>query len=198
MINKIQHKELVRVAIFGVLSVIFAVLSVVGLVNNGNGAVERYNTLIAVDKAGGDVETALNDLRSYIYSHMNTEIGGSNSIYPPIQLSGTYDRLIKAEETRVNSANDSLYSEAQGYCEKNSSQGFSGRNRLGCINQYIDDNGAKSVIIDDTFYKYDFVAPRWSPDLAGFSILTLLVFSTATVFNLLMYFRTKHLVHIGN
>jgi len=198
MISKIQHSELVRVLIFGALSIVFAILSVVGLVNNGNGAVERYNTLISVDKAGGDVGTALNDLRSFIYSHMNTEIGGTNSIYPPIQLSGTYSRLIKLEEARVNSANDNLYSEAQGYCEKNSSQGFSGRNRLDCINKYIDDNGAKSVTIDDSFYKYDFVAPRWSPDLAGLSLLALILTGSITIFNLLMYFRTKHFVHIGN
>jgi len=198
MLSRIQHKELSKVAVFGAVAVLSAFLFVVGLVSNGNGAVERYNTLIAVDKAGGDVETALNDLRSYIYGHMNTEIGGENSIYPPIQLSGTYDRLVAAEQERVDSANDNLYAEAQAYCEATSPQGFSGSNRLSCINKYIDDNGAEIQQIDDSFYKYDFVAPRWSPDLAGFSLVGLIVFGLLALFHLFLYLRTKHIVHIGN
>ncbi len=198
MKNRTLHKELIKSLVFGLLSAIFATTFVVGLVRNSNGAVERYNTLIAVDKAGGDVETALNDLRSYIYGHMNTEIGGPNSIYPPIQLSGTYDRLVANEKTRVDNANDNLYKEAQVYCEKNSPHGFSGRNRIDCINAYIDKNGAKVASIDDSLYKYDFVAPRWSPDVAGLSLLALIVSGTATTFNLFMYLRTKHFVNLSN
>jgi hypothetical protein len=198
MFSRIRHPELVKVAIFGLLSLMFAFLFISGLVKNGNGAVERYETLIAVDKAGGDVEDALNELRGYIYSHMNTEIGGPNSIYPPIQLSGTYERLVAAEQARVEQANANLYSEAQAYCEKTSSQGFSGSNRLACINKYIDDNGAKVQDIDDSLYKYDFVAPRWSPDLAGYSLIGLLVFTVLTLFYLFLYLRTKHMVHYSN
>lgn len=198
MLKLIKHHELAKAAVFGLLSGVFVFFFVLGLVNNGNGAVERYDTLIAVDKAGGDVNIALDDLRTFIYGHMNTEIGGTHSIYPPIQLSGTYERLVSAEETRVESINDNLYAEAQSYCERTSPEGFSGRNRLQCINKYIDDKGAKVFAIDDSFYKYDFVAPRWSPDLAGFSLLAFIVSAVLTLFNLFMYIRTKHIVHMGN
>ena len=125
---------------------------------------------------------------------MNTEIGGPNGIYPPIQLKGTYDRLVAAEEARVKAANDNLYSEAQAFCEQTGNQGFSGGNRLDCINEYIDKNGAKPQEIDGSLYKYDFVAPRWSPDLAGFSLIAAILFSVLTFFYVVMYFRMKHLV----
>ncbi len=127
--NAHQHERRIRrhAIISVVLLIVFTSLSVVGLINNSNGAVDRYNKLIAADQSGGDVAVALNELREYIYAHMNTEVGGPNGFYPPIQLNGTYQRLVAAEETRVREANDNLYTEAQEYCETAISSGFSGR-----------------------------------------------------------------------
>ena len=193
-----ERRDIAKVGIFGGLTAVSGALFVVGMVQNGDGAVERYNALKAADEAGGDVSETLNDLRSFIYTHMNTEIGGENGIYPPIQLSGTYDRLLAAEEKRVKDINDNLYSEAQAYCEANGNQGFSGRNRIDCINGYIDQNGAKPREIESSLYKYDFVAPRWSPDLAGFSLLASILFGLITVLSLISYLRTRHFVHLAN
>lgn len=201
MTNKntnVEKRLIWRISIFSIATIICAGLFVFGLIQNGNESVRRYNSLIAVDSAGGDVQTALDELRSYIYAHMNTEIGGPNGIYPPIQLKGTYERLVEKEKERVDAINASLYSEAQKYCEKNGSQGFSGRNRLDCIRSYVDKNGAEAQPIDDSFYKYDFVSPRWSPDLAGFSLIALIVCGLGLVYSIVMYFRTRHLVHSGN
>ena len=184
--------------VFGGASVLFGILFMFGLARNGHGAVARYNTLIAADQAGGDVQKALNDLRGHIYKHMNSEIGGPNGIYPPIQLNGTYTRLVEAEQKRVEEVNGSLYQKAQQYCEENGSQGFSGRNRLDCINTYVDQNGTKPQKIDEALYKYDFAAPRWSPDLAGFSLILLLLCLAVTITQLGMYLHTKHLVRIAN
>jgi len=196
--HRSDHRYVRKVAVFGGLTVIFGLLFMYGLANNGRGAVNRYNALIATDQAGGDVQKALNDLRGYIYKHMNSEIGGPNGIYPPIQLNGTYTRLVDAEQKRVEDVNGSLYQKAQQYCEENGSQGFSGRNRLDCINAYIDQNGAKPQKIDDSLYKYDFVAPRWSADLAGFSMLCMLAFLFITLTQFFMYLHTRHLVRVGN
>ncbi len=192
-----RNNDIIRLGVFGGLTLSSAALFVTGMISNGNGAVGRYNTLKAADEAGGDVNAALNDLRSYIYSHMNTEIGGDNGIYPPIQLSGTYGRLVAAEEKRVKDINDNLYTEAQAYCEATGNQGFSGRNRLDCINAYIDQNGAKPQEIQDAFYKYDFVAPRWSPDMAGFSLLGLIIFGCITLISLLAHLRTRRFIHLS-
>jgi hypothetical protein len=189
MSKRQQTNDLVRIGVFGGLTIASGALFVTGMISNGNGAVERFNALKAADAAGGDVDKALNELRSYIYSHMNTEIGGDNGIYPPIQLSGTYGRLVAAEEQRVKDKNDSLYTEAQSFCEANGNQGFSGRNRLECINGYIDQNGAKPITIEDSLYKYDFVA--------GFSLISLMIFGAITAILVLGYLRTKRFVHIS-
>jgi len=196
--HRTDHRSIARVAIFSASSIGSAGLFVLGMIRNGNGAVQKYEALLAADAAGGDVDAALTDLRGYIYAHMNTEIGGPNGIYPPIQLSGTFSRLTAAEEQRVKEANDNLYAEAQSYCEATGNQGFSGRNRLDCINEYIDKNGAKPREIEDAFYKYDFVAPMWSPDLAGFSFIGLIIFGLMTFFSLIGFLRTRHFVCAAN
>lgn len=196
--HRSDRKTLIKVGAFGALSITSGALYVVGMIQNGNGAVKRFEALKAADQSGADVTSALNELRSYIYSHMNTEIGGPNGIYPPIQLSGTYQRLVEAEQKRVKDINDQLYTEAQAYCEANGNQGFSGRNRVECQEKYVDENGAKPQEIQEAFYKYDFVAPRWSPDLAGFSLLATIIFSLVTVIYLVQYFRTKHFVNLAN
>ncbi len=196
--HRSDRRSIIKIGVFAGASALSGALFVIGMIRNGNGAVERYEALQATDKAGGDVASALNELREYIYAHMNTEIGGPNGIYPPIQLNGTYERLVKAEEARVKDINDSLYTKAQEYCEANGNKGFSGRNRLDCINGYIDTNGAKVQEIDGSLYKYDFVAPRWSPDLAGFSLTALVLFGSIATVQLALYLRTKHFVHMAN
>ena len=196
--KNLQKRAFIRMIIFGCVTILFTVLSFVGLMQNSQGAVDRFETLKAVDKAGGDVEGALNDLRTYIYSHMNTQIGSELGINPPIQLSGTYDRLVAAEQARVSRINESLDSKAIAYCEAQNPDGFSGRYRIECVESYKVKNGAEQKVIEDDFYKFDFVPPRWSPDLAGFSIL-LAIFSGLIFFiDLILYFRTRHMVHMAN
>ena len=186
-----------RLYVFGFLTIASAGSFVYGLVKNSQGSVELYDKLIATDAAGGDVELALNQLREYIYSHMNSEVGGPNGIYPPIQLKGTYERLVASEAARVEDANSTLYTEAQQYCEANGNQGFSGRNRLDCIDSYIDQNGVKPQEIQDSLYKFNFVAPQWSPDLAGFSMISMILFAVITLILTASHVRTKHLLHMS-
>ena len=194
----LQQRALLRIAVFGVVTVFFVTLSILGLISNSNGAKKRYDALIAVDQAGGDVETSLKELRTFIYSHMNTQIGSELGVKPPIQLKGTYERLVALEEEKALKSNDALYAEAQAYCESTQPSGFSGRNRLDCITTYIDTHGVKvePKVIEDDFYKFDFVPPRWSPDVAGFSILLASVFGVVFAIDLILYYKTKNNVNM--
>jgi hypothetical protein len=193
----LQQRALLRVVVFGIVTVFFVTLSIFGLIANSNGAKERYDALIAVDQAGGDVEKSLNELRSYIYSHMNTQIGSELGVKPPIQLKGTYERLVAQEEEKAIESND-LYAEAQSYCESTQPGGFSGRNRLDCITAYVDENGVvtEAKKIEEDLYKFDFVPPRWSPDLAGFSIILATIFGITFLIDLILYFKTKRTVNM--
>ena len=67
-----------------------------------------------------------------------------------------------------------LYNQAQTYCEGLNSTDFSGHNRVPCIEQYVQSHGGTSqpaANIPDALYKFAFVTPVWSPDLAGWSIV---------------------------
>lgn len=137
-------------------------------------ALELRDHVLEVDKSNGDIETALKELREYTYSHMNTQLSSTTGVYPPIQLKYRYDRLVAEEQKRVQGDNAELYTAAQQDCEKRFPGGFSGSNRLPCIQEYINTHGkpdAKPRTIPEGLYKFDFVSPIWSPDLAGWSLV---------------------------
>ena len=169
-------RHLVTVWGFLGVAVIRGVIRMSGYVNNRRQAKLLYEELIAVDKAGGDVEKALHDLRSYMYAHMNTTIGGPTGVKPPIQLNGTYERLVAAEKARVAAAkatNATLYNTAQQECEKKIPTGLSGRGRVACIEEYVTTHAQPETEtpVPTALYQYDFASPVWSMDTAGTGLL---------------------------
>ncbi len=142
-------------------------------------ALELRDHLLQVDKENGDIEASLKQLREFTYGHMNADLaGGQGSAYPPIQLKYRYERLVSTEKQRVEAANGQLYTAAQVYCERVMP---SGRpiNRVPCIQDYITSHNPQvAVAIPDAQYKFDFVSPAWSPDLAGWSLLVSIVLGT--------------------
>jgi hypothetical protein len=67
-----------------------------------------------------------------------------------------------------------LYTDAQHYCEQQDPTDFSGHNRVPCIEQYVAARTPDAVqlpAIPDGLYKFSFVTPTWSPDLAGWSLV---------------------------
>ena len=153
-------------------AVIFGVISVLSLRNNNVTTLKLRDKVIAADKANGDVDGALKSLREYIFAHMNTDLSsGPGAIKPPIQLKYRYERLVAAENERVGKENDQIYTDAQKECEKKFPAGFSGSGRIPCIKDYIASHGIVEEEIPDSLYKFDFVSPRWSPDLAGWSLI---------------------------
>ena len=160
--------------------------------------IKLRNAVVLADKKDGDVEKALQNLRKHIYSHMNTNLAsGPTAIRPPIQLKYSYERLVKAEQTRVSKANASVYAAAQEVCEKRVSASFSGGPRTSCIADYVAKHGVKTKSIPDTLYKFDFVSPRWSPDLAGWGFIAtaILLFLSLLRFGLERWARSVLQAH---
>ncbi len=153
-------------------ALISGLVAVLALRQNNLTMITLRAKVVEVDKNNGDIETALRNLREYVYSHMNTNLSsGHNAIKPPIQLKYRYDRLVSAEKQRVNEANAKIYTDAQAYCEKAVPDGLSGRGRVPCIQEYVSSHGIKEQPVLDALYKFDFVSPTWSPDLAGFTLV---------------------------
>ncbi|HEY5549731.1 MAG TPA: hypothetical protein VIK37_00790 [Candidatus Saccharimonadales bacterium] len=165
--------------VFLILFVASALLSVYALRQNNLTMVKLRDKVYEVDKNGGDVNAALNDLRQYVYSHMNTNLSsGNNAIKPPIQLRYTYERLVTEAEKEANDID--LYTEAANYCQERipASVSISGRSRISCVQDYIlSHGGQRAEKIPTALYQFDFVSPSWSPDFAGWSlILTAVLF----------------------
>lgn len=162
-----------RVTLWHLLLVfgVSATVSVFALRQNNLTMVELREAVYQADKNSGDVEGALQKLRSHVHTHMNTSLtGGDNAVYPPIQLKYTYQRLKEAEKSRVQQDSGRIYTDAQTYCEDVNANDFSGRNRIPCIEKYVAEHSAKERQIPDALYKFDFISPRWSFDLAGVSL----------------------------
>lgn len=170
-----------------------ALIFILAYRQNNVTSLQLRDKLLQVDKDNGDTEAALRELREYTYAHMNAELtGGTNNIYPPIQLKYRYERLVQIEKERVNQANSKLYNEAQAHCERTLPTGVS-RNRVPCIEAYVtNQNGQKEKSIPDALYKFNFVSPPWSPDLAGWSLVATLLFAVALVARWLTELWLKH------
>jgi hypothetical protein len=171
-----------------VLTLILGTICIFSLRHNNQQMIQLRDAVYAADKNNGDVEAALRNLRAYVYGHMNTSLSsGANAVYPPIQLKYTYERLQAAQQAKLQQTNGSLYNDAQHYCEQQDSVDFSGHNRVPCIESYVLSHGAQLAPIPDALYKFDFTAAKWSPDLAGWSllaaILCALVFLASVVYH---------------
>lgn len=155
-----------------VLFLVVAAVAVFALRQNNLKMVELRQAVYVADEKNGDVEGALQDLRAFVYSHMNTDLStGAEAVYPPIQLKYTFQRLQEAAKAKNQQDNAAVYTAAQAYCEQQNPTDFSGRNRVPCIEQYVSQHGgSQPKSVPDAMYKFDFVSPSWSPDLAGFSV----------------------------
>ena len=165
---------------FLVVAVICGLISIGALRQNNLHMVQLRNQVYQADKDNGDIEAALRNLRQYVYAHMNTDLAsGPNAIKPPIQLKYTYQRLQQAAQQGSQSANnDTIYTDAQTYCQQAFPHGLSGSGRIPCIQQYVSSHKLKQAqAVDASLYQFDFVSARWSPDLAGWSLVATTIFS---------------------
>jgi len=149
---------------------IAGMVSAFALRSNNLTMVKLRSNVYQADKNNGNVEVALQELRNYVYGHMNTNLASGSEVYPPIQLKYTYQRLQDAELQKANGANSQIYTDAQHHCEQLYPDSFSGGPRVPCIENYVSQHGTKAKTVPDSLYKFNFVSPTWSPDLAGWSL----------------------------
>lgn len=164
--------------------VVCGLVAIYALRQNNLTAVRLRDEVLKVDQQNGDVEAALRTLRAHVYGHMNASLANPTGVYPPIQLKYRYERLVTAEKERVSAQNERIYNDAQTTCEQQFPAGLSGGGRVPCIEAYVANHGVKEQPIPDALYKFDFVAPVWSPDLAGWSLVLAGLFLALFAFRL--------------
>lgn len=185
----------VKVWYLATLFLLASVTAILALRQNNLTMIQLRNDVYVADEKNQDVEAALQRLRSYVHGHMNTKLAqGSDAVYPPIQLKYTYQRLQDAEKARVQQSSATVYTDAQAYCERQNSTDFSGRNRVPCIEKYVNEHPvAKEQAIPDAMYKFDFYSPSWSPDFAGFAVVIAVLLFVLLVLRLIAGRAFKHL-----
>lgn len=132
------------------------------LVNNRQAAANQAKQIVVADQAGTNVETDLLKLKTYVASHMKTNV--------EFTLTGSYQREVEAIKTQANSSN-AMYAAAQASCDK---RGVDSIRQSQCVAQYIAANGGPTAEVklpDVAKYTYHYVGPSWSFDLAGMAIL---------------------------
>jgi hypothetical protein len=161
--------------------VLLVALSAYELRQNNLHMITLRNQVLQADKNDGNVNQALNNLRKYVYSHMNTNLSsGNNPIYPPIQLKYTYQRLLVAAQAKATAQNNQYYSEAQNYCN-NQNPSYTPRELTTCEEDYYLAQPHTIVNVPAALYEFDFTPPIWSPDVAGFSVLATLIVLLLTI-----------------
>lgn len=164
---------------FLAVAIVFGIISLVALRHNNEQMVRLRDAVYAADKSGGDVEGALRNLREYVYNHMNTSLAsGPNAVHPPIQLKYTYERLQEAQQNVLGQGNSALYAEAQAYCD---TQTEVGSEVISCIQSYAASHGASFKPIPSALYEFDFTSAKWSPDLAGWSLVIAILAALAFI-----------------
>jgi hypothetical protein len=167
------------------------VIAVIALRQNYQSMTVLRDRVYVADERDEDVEKALQNLRTFVSSHMNTDLSSGSGVYPPIQLKYTYERTVAAEKARVEATNSRVYTDAQRHCEALFPQSFSGGPRTPCIAEYVKSHGTSAQPILDAVYKFDFASPRWSPDLAGWSMVLAGLFLLLAILRLLLGFILK-------
>jgi hypothetical protein len=156
---------------FLILAIISGFVCIAALRQNNQTMVDLRTAVYQADKDNKDVNRELNNLRGFVYAHMNTDLSsGNNNIKPPIQLKYTYERLVLAQENQLQVNNSQVYTDAQNYCKGAGDTSFD----TACVQNYVVNHGGASsdANIPAALYQFDFVSPAWSPDLAGWSLIT--------------------------
>lgn len=153
-------------------SAVFLAIGVYGLRQNNFTMINLRQAVVTADENNGDVEKALEELRLFVYGHMNTNLSsGKFAIKPPIQLKHRYDQLVDAEQQKVKGVNQTVQQQGEAICAAQFPAAGYNSPRVACIQQYVSANAKKANDVPPELYKFDFVSPRWSPDLAGISLL---------------------------
>jgi hypothetical protein len=162
-----------------ILFLITALICALSLRHNNQTMLKLRDQVYAADQKGSDVNAALNNLRSYVFAHMNTSLSTGTNIKPPIQLKYTYQRLYDAQYNDLQAANQKIYNDGKVACP--GAANTYDPDRLACIENYAVNHGVRgaNINIPAGLYEFDFASPSWSPDLAGWTLLLSVFFLAA-------------------
>lgn len=170
-----QRSRNVTFAILVLAVIISFSLSLYGLRLNNLRVAELRQAVFLADERNEGVDQALHALAQHVTSHMNTNLRppDAESLEKPIQLTHKYYRETLAywrREIAEAKAPIEILTDARSACETDE---YPIGERLNCLVEQTRNQVGfpQAPTLSKDFYTYDFATPRWSPDLAGFSLL---------------------------
>ncbi len=128
------------------------------------------NLALQADEQNKDVPKALTNLRNYIAAHMNTGMG-EQGIYLEHSYRRSYDVAVVAA-THNGSDSAVVYQNADNACKSQFSEDAAFLSYAQCLIAKVQASGAPPIQTPSAdLYRFNFVSPAWSPDVAGFILL---------------------------
>lgn len=168
-----------------------AASSLLALRTNYLGASPYIEAVFKADQENGNIEKALYELRTYTYSHMNVDLQAVSGAKPPIQLKHRYEQLVEAEKKRVMLTNDVVVRQGENLCGQQFPDHAQRISKTQCVQNYVLENGTKEQVVPDALYKFDFISPKWSPDLAGWSIVCFIICLFVILFRTILWLAIR-------
>ena len=171
-VNAVKTWQLVIILLLGLL------VSATLLRINNLEMVDRRQAVIAADEKGDDaaVKKALVELQRYVSAHMNTSL--DKGVYRVKAYERDRDAAVANAASATNPQSE-VYKQASIECRSRFVGGVeSFRNdyvtcvldRVSALQGASNPSDAAMLPVADN-YRYDYVSPAWTPDLAGFSLL---------------------------
>jgi hypothetical protein len=157
------------------LALLFVVLLVLGIFfvrQNNVHMITLRNKALQADEQNQNIPQALTNLRNYITAHMNTGMG-ERGIY----LEHSYQRAYEAVVTQAEqgtTAGSTIYRQADEQCQALYSKATVFQAYVQCLTDKVAASGAAAGLVQppsSDLYRFNFVSPAWSPDVAGFTLL---------------------------
>lgn len=133
--------------------------------------VELRQAVVTADEQGDDVKQAILNLNQHIFQHMNT------TTIRPVELVNSYNKAAQAAIEASDKTGKDVYQAAARACER---RGIPLTSIAQCAADYAARNNpntgpAEIKLPDKSLFIYSFASPRWTPDTAGFAVLTAII-----------------------
>ncbi len=154
------------------LFVALLALSVFFLRQNNVHMIRLRNLALQADEQNKDVPQAMTNLRNYIAAHMNTGMG-EQGIYLEHSYQRSYAAAIQQAEQEIN-AGATIYRQADSDCQNSYDKATLFTEYVQCVTDKV---SASNVPVGPVtpppsdLYRFNFVSPAWSSDVAGFVLL---------------------------
>lgn len=149
--------------------VVLLVLSAFFLRQNNLHMIALRGQVQQADQQDKAIQQSVTNLRDYIAAHMNTGMG-EQGVYLQYSYQRAYDAAV-AQAGAAGGSSAVIYKNADQSCQSQFGKAAYGAYAQ-CVTDKVTASGAPPISTPPSdLYRFNFVSPAWSPDVAGFVLL---------------------------